>query len=64
MKTYYCVTSVFYNDGRVTAAITSEQATEDKPEDGYTSTSRRDIYTDWFDSREQAEAFVKDAKEA
>ena len=64
MKTYYCVTSVFYDDGRVTAAITSERTADDKPENGYTSTNRCDIYTDWLDSWEQAEAFVKEAKEA
>ncbi|MBQ8966758.1 hypothetical protein [Ruminococcus sp.] len=64
MKTYYCVTSTVYDDGRMTAAITSEIEAAIKPEDHCTSTSRRDIYTDWFVTYEDAEAFVKETREA
>lgn len=64
MKTFYCVTTTFNDRGKVTAAITAVKEAEEIPESGYTSISRRDIYTDWFDTIEAAEDFVKEAKEA
>ena len=36
----------------------------EKPENRSTSTRRKDIYTDWFDSREEAEKFIEEAKRA
>lgn len=64
MKTYYCVTSTFDDKGRVTAAITSAFDAKQKPENTYTSTRRKDIYNDWFDTREDAERHVEEAKRA
>ncbi len=63
MKTYWCVTVTIFDNGRVTAAITASKDADYKPESHFTGTSRRDIYTDWFDRYEDAEAFVKEAKE-
>lgn len=54
MKTWYCVTSSFDNRGRVTANITATKETETCPESTYTSTSRKDIYNDWFESLDEA----------
>ena len=62
MKTWYCVTSSFDNKGRVTAAITATKEAEECPESGYTSTSRKDIYTDWFGSIEEAEEWVEQSR--
>lgn len=62
MKIFYCVTSSFDNRGRVTAAITATKEAVSKPESTFTSTSRKDIYNDWFGSRKEAEEFVADAK--
>ncbi len=62
MNTYYCVTSTFDDRGNVSAHITRELEAAEKPESTYTSTSRRDIYNDWFDSLEAAEEFVEEAK--
>ena len=63
-KKWYCVTSSFDDRGRVTAAITATVESDKKPDSGYKSTSQKDIYTDWFDSREAAEEFVEEAKNA
>ena len=62
METYYCVKSSVDNQGRMTAAITESVEAEVQPADTYISTSRKDIYTDWFESREEAEQFVRDAR--
>lgn len=62
MKTWYCVTSSFDDKGRVTAAVTASQKAECKPESTYTSTTRKDIYCDWFGSLKEAQAFVKETK--
>lgn len=65
MKTYFCVTSAFYDDGRVTAAITDSKEAEQKPENTYNGSARgRDIYSDWFESKEEAEKYVEDCKNA
>lgn len=45
-KTYYCVTSTFHDNGRVTAAITMTRKCRTAPASHTTSTSDRDIYTD------------------
>lgn len=64
MKTWYCVTSSFDNKGHVTAAITATQEAKSKPESTFTSTTRKDVYCDWFGSPEEAQAFVEEAKHA
>ena len=64
MKTWYCVTSTFDNRGRVVANITATCRADAKPESTFQSTSRKDIYNDWFGSMKEAEVFVKSAKEA
>jgi hypothetical protein len=63
-KTWYCVTSSFDDKGRVTAAITATKEATQQPESGYKSTSRKDIYTDWYESREAAQEAVEEAKRA
>ena len=35
-----------------------------KPENSFKSLKRKDIYTDWFESREEAEKLVEEAKTA
>ena len=64
MKTYFCVTSAFYNDGRVTAAITESKEAEQKPESTNKSLRDRDIYSDWFESNQEAEKCIEDCKNA
>lgn len=62
MKTFYCVTTTVNDKGGITAHITSTVHAEKIPENTFTSTSRRDIYNDWFDDLEDARQFVQDAK--
>ena len=64
MKTYYCVTSSFDDKGRVTANITNIIESEQKPENTYASTKRKDIYNDWFDSEEEAKKYIEESKNA
>lgn len=64
MKKYYCVTISFYDRGRETAGITNMVEASAKPESTFTSTSRKDIYNDWFDSFEEAKQFVEEARVA
>ena len=64
MKTYYCVCTTVYNSGRVVATIVDTKEAETKPESHCTEKRDRDIYQDWFDTIEEAEKFVKEAKEA
>lgn len=64
MKKYYCVTSSFDNKGRVTANITNIIEAEEKPESTFISTSRKDIYNDWFEDEKEAKEFVEQSKSA
>lgn len=64
MKTWYGVVSTFDNRGRVTAAVTRIVQAVERPEREYKSTIRKDIYLDWFDTREEADHFVAESKKA
>lgn len=64
MKTYWCVTTSIDNMGKVISAITNKFEAVCKPESTLKSTSKKDIYNDWFDSLEEAEKFVEEAKRA
>ena len=60
LKTFWCVTSSFDDRGRVVSHITRSV----EAENSFKSTARKDIYNDWFDSLEAAEAHVEEAKRA
>lgn len=62
MKLWYAVTTSFDDRGRVAAAITDVKECAEKPENRSVSTRRKDIYIDWFATREEAEQFVKEAR--
>ena len=64
MKTYYCVTSSVDDRGRMTATVTESVGAEQMPKNTCTSTRRKDIYKDWFESRKEAEDFVNEARSA
>ena len=64
MKTYWCVTTSVDDGGRAIANITNTVEAVCKPENSSKSTKRRDIYNDWFESEEEAQAFVKEARQA
>ena len=46
------------------ANITNVIEAAQKPENSFNSTSRRDVYNDWFESQEEAEKFIEEAKNA
>lgn len=64
MKTYWCVTTSVDDRGRVVANITNTVEAVSKPENSSESKSRKDIYNDWFESREEAQKFVEEARMA
>lgn len=64
IKTYWCVTTSLYDDGRVIAAITNCIQAEKKPESESKELRNKDVYHDWFNSKEEAVQFVEDAKNA
>lgn len=63
-KTYYCVTSSVDDRGTVKAAITNVIQAVCKPDSSSKSLKCKDVYKDWFDSREEAEKFAEEAKTA
>ncbi len=60
--TFWAVTSAYYDNGRVTASIVDTIEADRKPQAGYKETRKADIYTDWFDSYQKAQAFVDECK--
>jgi hypothetical protein len=56
-RTYWCVRSEFFDDGRALAAMHSLKRNK-KPKDAFRQWPRMDAYIDYFDSREAAEAFL------
>mgnify|MGYP000283895748 CR=1 FL=1 len=60
MATYWCVTSVFFDNGRTLAAITGTVEADIKPKNTYTELRDRDVYTDWFNNIKEANEHVKE----
>lgn len=58
MTTYYKVTSRFYDSGKTSADISTIKADE-KPENGYNEYRTHDEYTDYFETKKEAQEFVK-----
>lgn len=59
MNTYHCVCMTIYDNGGSECHISTIEA-ETKPESEFKSTSRRDIYKDYFDTKEEAETFINE----
>lgn len=62
MKTFWAVTSAYYDDGHVIANIVGTREADQRPAAGYRETARCDLYTDWFDSEDKAQAFVDECR--
>lgn len=62
IRTWYGVTSAIYDDGRILVKLMATTRCRKKPETSFTHLTRRDIYTDWFESQEEAERFVEESK--
>lgn len=57
-KKYICVCTTYDACGRTTCEIVGERVSDAKPRVRYAITATRDIFNDWFDSREEAEAYI------
>lgn len=62
LKTFWSVTTSFYDDGRVTAYVTDKIQAATKPENVSISRARKDVYVDWFESYKEAQEFVSEAR--
>ena len=62
MKTYYCVCTSYDDRGRVVSNIVDTVEAARMPENSFKSTSRKDIYLDWFDTLSAARAHVEGAR--
>ena len=56
---YYCVTTKIPNKGAVISNVVDCIEAKEKPQSKMTSTPRADIYSDWFESPEEAEEFAR-----
>lgn len=64
MTTWYCVTSSFYDNGKVKSMITGTTMAVNKPESRYKELKKCDVYADWYETKEAAEQAVKEALSA
>ena len=62
MKTYFCVISSYYDDGRVIANMIDSKEADAKPASDYKAGRHCDSYFDWFDSEAEAVAFAKQCR--
>lgn len=63
-RQWFAVTSSFDDKGHVTIKITGVVMAAERPANVFKSLRRKDIYVDYFPTREEAEAFVKEAEVA
>ncbi len=64
MKTFWSVTTLIYDDGRIMSNITSSIEAVEMPDNVFDSTYRFDVYIDWFDNLQDAQDFVNEARNA
>ncbi|MCF0187911.1 MAG: hypothetical protein HUK04_00230 [Bacteroidaceae bacterium] len=56
-KTFFCVCMTILDKGGTLCHIYPVEA-ETKPESEFKSTLRRDVYWDYFDTKEEAQTFI------
>lgn len=64
LKTFWAVTTAFYDDGRVVSNITDKIQAAIKPEDIYKELKKKDLYIDWFETEAEAREHVQEALES
>ena len=64
MKTYFCVISSYYDDGRVIANVIDSKEANEKPASDYKAGRRCDNYFDWFDNEAEDVAFAEQCRKA
>ena len=63
MKKYWCVSTKFFDSGRVKAVMYQVEA-EEKPENRMVENKMCDEYHDYFDTYEEAKEYWSDAQKA
>lgn len=63
MKTYYCVSTKFFDSGRVKAVMYDIKA-EEKPKNQQVENNLCDEYRDYFDTYEEARKFWEESQMA
>ena len=58
---FYSVVSAFYDNGKTTAFLGDVIEADTIPEESYTELRNRDVYVDWFETRDEALAFANSA---
>ena len=61
IKAWFAVSTCVDNEGRIYSAITDTIYAIRKPESVYRALRRKDVYIDYYESREEAEKAVKEA---
>lgn len=59
MKKYYGVITTYDDYGKVTANLIDVKEGDQKPENEFKSTEKKDIYIDWFESLQRANQFIE-----
>lgn len=57
-KKYICVCTTYDAYGRTTCEIVGERICDAKPHVRFAITSTRDIFNDWFETKEDADAYI------
>jgi hypothetical protein len=63
MKTFYCVSTEFYDNGTVKACMASGNY-KAMPKSQFKETPIADCYKDWFETEAEAKKFLAEAKSA
>ena len=64
LKVFYAVKSQYYTDGTITAELNGTRRAFEKPDNTKTQLLHKDVYIDWFSSKREALAKIKEVKGA
>ncbi len=64
LKSWFCVVTNFYDNGKVTSKLVDVVQKATKPDDTFHSGTRCDTYAEWFETRSEAYQHIADAKKA
>ena len=62
MSKFYCVSSTYFDDGRISANLVDICEAEEKPKDAHKVCRNCDRYCDWFATSIEAEAFIAETR--
>jgi hypothetical protein len=59
-RSFFCVMTEIYGNGTMKAAVTGSRPCVKKPLNSYREFPGMTAYKDWFETREQAEAYLRE----